>query len=238
MEEIAKMSSIYKHALVTICASSAASATEGFMQPRRSIFTDDQVFEFPCYDEDGIESSIFMAHVSVTTESKFDEEEWRFMGDSQVVREPLDKRGWALQEQLLSTRALIFKRNQLQWKCRGVPDGEHWIDGYDGDLSAQTLALPIQPAAPREDDGSWSTWKSQAKRTYDAIVEEYSARGLSMKSDRPLAISGIVREFAEMFGNADQYVAGLWASDFPQGLLWMSRSGYCNCRKEYRPTVL
>lgn len=235
LQEIAEMSRIYKHAQLTICASSAASATEGFLSPRQSPFIKDQVFKFPCYSEDGVESSIFAGYLSAMAMSKYDNdnEEERLPGPRpalrssgpglEALREPLDRRGWALQEQLLSNRVIFFKRNQLQWKCQSLPDGEYWVDGFEGNLSTQPVARPMLPAAPKEDDASWSSWKGRAMKAYNAIVEDYSSRDLSVEVDRPLAISGIARHFAEMFGSSDQYVAGLWASRLPWGLLWAKK---------------
>ncbi|KAK0743621.1 heterokaryon incompatibility protein-domain-containing protein [Schizothecium vesticola] len=34
-----------------------------------------------------------------------------------IARDPIDKRGWTLQEELLSTRYIKFTKDDLQWKC-------------------------------------------------------------------------------------------------------------------------
>ncbi|KAF6814607.1 HET domain-containing protein [Colletotrichum plurivorum] len=238
IEEIAEMASIYKHALVTICASSATSSSEGFLNPRRSPFANDQVFEFPCYSEKGVESSIFMGFLSTPTQpeekgkdgqekrgrSFVREQRKKEAARKNALTEPLDKRGWALQEKLLSNRTISFKRNQIQWECRGVPAGESWVDGFEADMDLQADAYSMPSAAPREDDPSWPSWKGQAMEAYEKMVVDYASRGLSLEVDRPLAISGIAREFAEMFGSSDQYVAGSWASKLLlRGLMWQRR---------------
>ncbi|KAF6802970.1 HET domain-containing protein [Colletotrichum sojae] len=208
MEEIAEMSSIYKRAVLTICASSAASATEGFLNPRRSPFTNNQVLRFPCYNKEGVESPIFMGTIST----------WN---DTHVTVDRNKKT--EAQEDLLSNRVIFFKRNQLQWKCRGVPVGEFWVDGYEADLSARPVVHSMPSAPPRETDTSWSAWKQKAMKRWDEIVEDYSSRNFSEEADRPLAISGTATEFAEMFRSSDQYVAGFWTSQLPQRLVWKSK---------------
>jgi hypothetical protein len=52
-----------------------------------------------------------------------------------------------------------------------------------------------------------------------AMIEEYSRRSLSVKTDKLPAISGIAAEIAKRRSN-DRYLAGLWQSDIFRGLSW------------------
>jgi hypothetical protein len=54
------------------------------------------------------------------------------------------------------------------------------------------------------------------------IVEEYTKRGLTHRSDKLLAISAIAETWNSRSG--DTYLAGVWKSHLPKTLLWMCRS--------------
>lgn len=196
MAEIAKMGSIYKGSLVTISASSASNTNAGFLKERQPPFDPSWVVRLPFHDEQGEKSEFFITFTAV-----------------HHPRDPLDGRGWTLQEHLLSTRLLIFKAHQLEWKCPELDT----IDGYrQGTFPFFSVTMP--PAPPLTNSRSWPEWSRNALCTYESIVGDYTKRKLTFEGDRPLAISGIAEEFAQMLG--DQYIAGHWASTLPLSLLW------------------
>lgn len=196
MGEIAKMGSIYKGALVTISASSASNTNAGFLKEREPPFDPSRVVRLPFYHEQGEESEYFVTFTTV-----------------HHPRDPLDVRGWTLQEHLLSTRLLVFKAHQLEWKCQELDK----IDGYrQGTFPFFSVTMP--PAPPHKSSQSWPEWRRNALKTYEEIVGDYTTRKLTFEDDRPLAMIGIAEEFARMLG--DQYVAGHWASALPLSLLW------------------
>lgn len=53
------------------------------------------------------------------------------------------------------------------------------------------------------------------------ILEEYTARKLTVEVDKFPALSGVAERIAQLTG--DEYIAGLWKGDFARGLLWGSR---------------
>lgn len=57
-------------------------------------------------------------------------------------------------------------------------------------------------------------------KTWMGIVEEFTKRDLTCSADKLPAISGIAELWATASG--DYYVAGLWRSHLPLGLLWTS----------------
>jgi hypothetical protein len=104
--EISKMAAVYRHSYVTISASRARSSEEGFLFPRpppevmtsTGQFTN---FKLRCRVEEGdIESIVLTPRLVGVTE-----------------REPLDSRGWTLQETLLSPRLLRITQKELQYIC-------------------------------------------------------------------------------------------------------------------------
>lgn len=196
MAEIAKMGSIYKGSLVTISASSASNTNVGFLKEREPPFDPSWVVRLPFFDEQGKESEYFVTFTTV-----------------HHPRDPLDVRGWTLQEHLLSTRLLVFKAHQLEWKCQELDT----IDGYrQGTFPFFSVTMP--PPPPPTNSQSWPEWRRNALNTYEKIVGDYTKRKLTFEDDRPLAMIGIAEEFARMLG--DQYVAGHWASALPLSLLW------------------
>jgi hypothetical protein len=55
------------------------------------------------------------------------------------IDQPLNQRGWVLQERILSPRALYFGREQLFWECREFVACESYHRGLPTSLSANTL---------------------------------------------------------------------------------------------------
>lgn len=108
--DISKMSEIYMQALVTISAARAARAGDGFLQPRHA---PEESFKIPFLCQDGRLGSVMLWHSRKA--------EWH---------EPIDERGWTLQESLLSPRLLEFGTNQTRWRCRGNDSLREAADGW------------------------------------------------------------------------------------------------------------
>ena len=72
------------------------------------------------------------------------------------------------------------------------------------------------------DDGGWSQ-----------VIEIYSNCRLTRLEDRLIAIAGIAREVQAHL--KDDYLAGLWKKELPQGLLWsFSNAGVVQRPNSYR----
>ncbi|KAM5343900.1 hypothetical protein ACJ41O_012437 [Fusarium nematophilum] len=129
--------------------------------------------------------------------------------------EPLSKRGWTLQERLLSPRTIHYGRTQMYWECQGCVFAE------DGALIRRAFTTPsdLWGARPGE-PGKNRNWR------WMRLVEQYSTRNLTVASDKLPALSGLAHLTAERTG--DTYFAGLWKSDFLSGLNWAI--------KAYEPT--
>ncbi|EPE33442.1 Cytochrome P450 [Glarea lozoyensis ATCC 20868] len=105
---------------------------------------------------------------------------------------PLNKRAWALQERLLSTRVVHFSKTELLWECyfkRVLPSIHYDLESFKG---------------------SHTAWYR--------VVQSYSGRSLTRQSDKLPAIAGIAASIASVTGF--DYRHGLWAEDFKAGLLW------------------
>ena len=204
--EIAKMPSTFGSATVTIAAARSSSATEGFLGERYSGPREGAIVRYRCMD--GKLGSITLV--------KLDDRGFESV-------EPIDERGWTLQERLLSSRIIEFGSRQTRWICpetrssdfsrEGLTDGWKRDVNYSDKRKTEALDLDnIRTAVstidfygrPKE-----STLQEylKAMKYWEEICETFTERALTISSDRALAISGIAQIFAGLSG--DQYVAGL-----------------------------
>lgn len=173
---------------------------------------------------------------------------------NEVVKSPLNCRGWVLQERLLAPRALHFSPQQISWEC-----GQSWrceilpspvstsamcrmnLDGLKGkgfaneELPQSPLREPRRLCVtdgeiPTSDRRSLLDWWSE-------VVKDYMACQLTKRSDRLVAIAGVARELGPIL--RDRYAVGLWAQSLPWSLTWSIGSNdtkRCTSAECYVPT--
>ncbi|TGJ80954.1 hypothetical protein E0Z10_g7822 [Xylaria hypoxylon] len=205
--ELATMGEIYRHAIFTIFAEGAPDVFAGLFQKR------DPYMYRPCAID-----------IKVTTDKGVMSEQVTL---GTIVTGPnyLKERGWILQEEVLSSRCLLFGK-QISWQCtaseasetRPVPRPRktaltHGRATCEDKLRLWLYAPSKMGHTPRED---WWRWNQ-----YDAwysVMEEYSIKSLSFATDQLPALSGL----ADLFQRAHHatYVAGLWREDLQLGLAW------------------
>lgn len=205
--EMAKMGEIYRHATFTIFAEGASSVSGGLFQPR------DQFLYQPC-----------VIDVKTTTEKGAITERLT-LGTIVTGENYLKKRGWVLQEEILSSRCLSFGK-QMSWRCtaseasetRPVPHPRRTALNNGRATCEDKLKLwlyaPAQMRdAPREKWFRWNQYDS-----WYAVMEEYSTKNLTQATDHLKALSGL----ADLFRRAHHatYAAGLWREDLQLGLAW------------------
>ncbi|OAP62892.1 hypothetical protein AYL99_02119 [Fonsecaea erecta] len=226
LAESTKMGDIYTNSFCNIAATSA--------DPGRGCFTERRVYmvePYPLPDpqlQDG-EKTYVIGYDDFWSNSLSDT--------------ALHKRGWVLQERLLSPRTIHFGQEQIFWECRcemaceayphGIPEQFH-----NRKMHAWRQADKIlDPAYKRSPESSliskylprlisnWLTSGSKADDLYwvyeiwTRIVEAYMECKLRYGEDKLVAISGIAQKVAEATG--ERYLAGLWDNAMlPQSLLW------------------
>ena len=207
--EIAQMARVYGNATVTIAASRASTAWEGFfgLRPPLGVARPDLVFQLPSQSAGKTRGSVVLAPLT-----------WE-------RTEPIDLRGWTYQERVLSPRVLDFGTLRTHWSCRTQVDGTAssassaaLADGW----SHQTAATPY--GAPGLDKnvladlmrGRFS--QAEMRVLWMQIAQGFTHRTLGFQADKLPAIAGM----AEIVGRHlhDGYVAGLWRAAFPAALLW------------------
>jgi hypothetical protein len=190
-KEIRQMADIYKHSYVTIAASKAKSVDEGFLWwPKLELFR----IAYEC--SDGETGSVLFSPE---------------LGENMLFSpEPLDKRGWALQEELLAPRRIDFGTYQLRWTCLETVGTRDVVDGWLN-FKATNSHFYSHQALPRFQSRPES-------RDWQHIIQVYTERKRSDPYDKLLAISAIARRYGEL--TEDVYLAGLWRSTFVEELQW------------------
>jgi Heterokaryon incompatibility protein (HET) len=210
--EISQMPSVYSHATITIAASRASRVGEGFLTERAALGKEnpEKVFELPYRCPDGeMGSVVLIPRIRESTE-------------------PLDRRAWALQERLLSTRILEYGSLQTMLTCLHSERKNDLVDGWrdrtvmNNERSDCLFIEAFQTVLSHElGDSSSVSRRGNLKSPlgeWHQLVKIYTHRALTLPTDRLPAISGIAERYARIL--RDEYVCGLWRSTLPQELLW------------------
>lgn len=205
--ELGFMGTIYKNATFTLAASSAINADGGFLRkvPAAKHFKlsyQSSEKTFACVD-------VSLMGFSFQNPFKPGAKRPMLLGNQP---EPLNTRGWTLQEGLLAPRLLSFGTNEITWKCQSeaitkVPDGVK-----------TSKALPLSVFNNVEIQQTEANMQRHQIGIWHSIVEDYTWRTLSVHSDYGRAISGIVNELASCWN--DVYLAGMWRRTFVANLAW------------------
>lgn len=207
------MAGIYYGSRVTIAASSSHSSRDGLFNQRSKWCRDrGEMGRIKGVLANGDQSQLYFC----TTVGFGLSEDW-------IEGCPLAKRAWTLQERLLSPRVLHFTDSQLIWECDHVLLSEdNLVHDTRHDTSARLLPLSLPNLMTRSE--LMDFW-------YGYLVEFYSKRQLSNKSDKLVALSALAKVIQSLCD--DEYLAGLWRGSLIQGLLW-TRDG--RGKKTRRPS--
>lgn len=237
-KQIGMMSEIYTNATLTIMASKAESATEGFlgdMAPSAELLPGAQpLAQLRFWDrKSGEESTVYAWDTGSLDIQQMD---------------PIDTRGWTFQEYYLSTRVLEYRSKQVKWFCRccvgrraaEFARDERFTDGWfyhrsnDDRISLTTNAELLEGSHMHatqcviENECSEPGEIDKLLWRFYYLVEVYSGRQLSLSQDRILAISGIAELLRSRLG--EEYAAGLWKRTLPLALLWQRNHALCKPR--------
>ncbi|KAH8674178.1 heterokaryon incompatibility protein-domain-containing protein [Xylariales sp. PMI_506] len=204
LSEAPRMCQIYANAHVTIAATSAASAHDGFLNRAEPVFQPAKVpYQIPGLNKSSGGSYFYLrprnvhwAHDELTMD--LEGSTW-------------NSRAWTFQERLLSRRVIHFTKTIWFLECReghcsedNRPSGAFinrtpWIGGGLGQM------------------GMLQDHQELLESWYE-IIEAYSGRDLTRSSDKLPALHGVVQSFSEMI--QDNNCAGIWTADILRGLLW------------------
>ncbi|KAM7210750.1 HET domain containing protein [Rhypophila decipiens] len=228
--ESAKMGRIYGDSTLTISAVAARSSKAGILVPstEASRATDSPI-PLPLNQPPAQDSLHPITHdpdMEIQVKHRDLEEEDLY---TLHTHGPLNRRGWCLQESILSPRVLFYGAKQIYWKC---PDGYASADGLSRnargppdlyrEISAHLHADRLLSCSSSVSLSSRNN-KRQLLLDYYALVKEYTSRQLTFGSDKFPAFSGLARRLSPTLG---PYVAGIFLSDWRRGLLWYTEGRY------------
>ncbi|KAF2280703.1 HET-domain-containing protein [Westerdykella ornata] len=218
--EAPKMAQYYQFSVFTL-AGTAEDMTGGLLQPypRDSVPWASKLVRLPYRDKAGAVAGDFYAYIRRVP----------LVGEymDQVRSSILFRRGWILQEWLLSKRLLWYTPNGLFFECQQeLPRSYDQAQIAFGRAGAELQAhLQLKASFHFSNSDILSFW-------YHAL-EVYSGQHLTKPElDRILAVGGLAKEVAQILADPERlasreneaqnevYVAGLWLRDIYHGLLW------------------
>ncbi|KAF8963860.1 hypothetical protein BDZ97DRAFT_1818243 [Flammula alnicola] len=181
----------------------ASKVSEGFLQDRPARIPSAHI---PFICPDGKVGTVYLAAASIegydATRGYHDE------------MEPVNFRGWCLQERVLSERCFIFASDTLKYYCQTetVNIGDALCEPTTGERLPRAVFLPGHPSTLSSDDLVLS------RRSWLFAIWEYSRRGLTVGTDKLVALAGIAEQFHRVWQAS--YLAGLWEHTLLEDLLW------------------
>ncbi|KAF1979678.1 HET-domain-containing protein, partial [Bimuria novae-zelandiae CBS 107.79] len=205
--ELPKMRLIYERATITLVASVAPSATEGFLHHKPS----------PSYSISPIHIQNPHDPASALILS--------YPAPYDRRADPINLRAWTFQELLLSRRAVLFSYRGLDFIDRtSIPAADGDTSGRDPQLPNLPWSGPLFRLRDIEPENLRSVWLT--------VRGEYSRRNLSYAGDKLLAVSTVAEEIGR--GYRSKYLAGLWEKDLESELKWSrADASYVGRPKEY-----
>jgi len=119
---------------------------------------------------------------------------------------PVIDRAWCFQEYLNARRCLVFQDDEVVWECRAGCKCE-CRPGVLHNLYFPTLLRPEN--------------LESAERLWLSVVQQYSARRISVPTNCLPAFAAIAEFFKSAFNS--EYLAELWAADLIPQLAWDRR---------------
>ncbi|KAH7094520.1 heterokaryon incompatibility protein-domain-containing protein [Paraphoma chrysanthemicola] len=207
--ESATMAAVYRNAYLTIAAGTAAAATDGFLAHQYPAAEFPDPFQMPWCTEEGVQS-VLAARIIPGYEMHCEAAEYI----------PLESRGWCLQEQLLSTRLLTYREEELYWTCLASSLCECGLRDHMASQQIRTsedTRIPYLSIFQITKEEAWDKWRY--------IVDDFSLRSLTHASDRLPAIAGVATVIQNITGSG--YFAGLWKDNLLPGMVWESSQLGC-----------
>ncbi|KAJ5928311.1 hypothetical protein N7466_007267 [Penicillium verhagenii] len=202
-----KMKELLSSSALTIIAASSEDVYQGFIHPRahQEIL---HTIPFRMGPDNFGSMSINELNAACS-------EEWN---------EPIAKRAWPLQEQILSNRTLVFTTKTMTWKCHDGAQNfgnslyfPHYLgNGFNDNDEKESLNLHSlllnEHEAGNSQDKALSCWLR--------IVTEYSLRATSLERDRLNALAGVASHLSFFAALGPGYFAGLWQHELARQLTW------------------
>ena len=198
--EAALMCAVFSSATLTLSADGSDSATKGLYQTDQAMSN----FEYKRYiDLDGDKNALVL-HIP--------QDHLNLSSRVSSMNQPVDQRGWTMQERLMSRRVLHFTSDEMIWECNTLVECE----------------CRRQSEFSNRDLSNYGRGKDDLNEHWRRLVKDYAKRSLAYESDKMLALCGLVERFQLLVGEVtgqtppqdDDYLAGLWRGDLVAQLAW------------------
>ncbi|KAL1617617.1 hypothetical protein SLS56_010882 [Neofusicoccum ribis] len=221
--EAGRMVDAYKNAFLTIVPLQSQSAHDGLLNSSPS----GAIIPFESRVVQGLQGKYWVHEIQPGPKDLFQSPFKQRVSLSDASHEMLVReehlskwqtRAWTFQEDLACQKALIFGIESTYFKCgREVykADGEAPFTTVRLDGPGHYLELPEENKSKKDILG----------RFWYRLIHSYMKREITHQNDRLPAISSLARTINEALPEEDQYVAGLFSSDLPRGLLWQNKPG-------------
>ncbi|KAK7992092.1 heterokaryon incompatibility protein-domain-containing protein [Apiospora saccharicola] len=202
--EAPRMAKIYSNAYVTIVATSATSAHDGFLK-RSAPEVPPAKIPYCISTESSNEAGYCYLQIKYSP-SLYHEPT---MNLEQVH---WNSRGWTFQERILSRRLIHFTKDLIFIECWSGDWAED--NRLPGDFYSRMPWLGGDKKYSEDPADLLSSWYS--------IVESYTFRFLTREQDKLHALAGVIERVSKATGYTN--VAGLWEEDLANGLSWTTQS--------------
>jgi len=204
--ESAKMGEVYGNAALCIVAARSSDAAKGFLRNDFKPVVQPCPFPYGSVDENGHETTGLFVHLD------------RAWFKDTLGPDPVQTRGWCLQEAELSRRRLVYGGSGVSFQCNTTKIFEDetykFYHQRTFDPKPEAAIGPVPGRRPPDGLELLNHW-------YANILPDYTARNLTNRSDIFAASSSLAKLAKQTIGG--RYLAGVWESDLPRGLLWKPR---------------
>jgi hypothetical protein len=142
-----------------------------------------------------------------------------------------DKRGWTLQEGILSTRCIFFDKSHIYMRCRQ----EMFHDAMNVDITPERIITDQSDSYFWENGFSLHIKQKEWDfSVYDALIANYTGRELKVQSDVLGACKGALNQITRNTGVG--FIWGMPQIDFCRALLWKAWHGNSISRRNGFPS--
>jgi hypothetical protein len=208
LREAKNISSIYRNSVLTIAAADSVDSEGGLFRQRvrsrtRPVRIAPRIAPF----------SKICSHKLIFAFGDRQESNDAFRCESR-----LDKRGWVLQEQLLSPRTLSYSSQELYWECPALLASESYPAGIPKDHDRNFERRYFTELKMKMSGSHAPSDRARVHMLWQHAVELYSRRELSMETDKLVALAGAANQVSKALD--DTFLAGLWVKRLWRDLLW------------------
>ncbi|KAK4161233.1 heterokaryon incompatibility protein-domain-containing protein [Cladorrhinum sp. PSN259] len=210
------MDKIYGNAYATLCAASSTSCVEGFLSQRGP------TIRMPFYSQlqpniSGSYQLQFKYAIPLGCGVYWLSEAHQSTYSMDKEFPPWSQRGWVLQEQILSTRQVIFGNSNVHFVCGScygsVGSGQELVEGRYENLQRGYQTQLSELLTSTSQDAIYDWWAS--------VLSSYAFfnhSSFTRISDMLPALAGLARAVQSRLN--DEYSCGFWKRDLLRSLMW------------------